>query len=474
MPFEFSAPLRLCVRNFLVAARAALSGFAPSWLHLIVLAPLTGCTLHPPGERQERDNAAQVGKPYAEHIDQRNITPLPSNPTLDQVTDFALLNNAELEQRYWEWIAAIEQVPQDGTQSASLNIGSSTTITRGKSSWSASSLTLGNDPMSDIKWPGKLDAAAKASLENAKAAGMRFAKAKFELRSKLIGAYDDYALTNELALLEQSNGRLLDLTASTVAARNRAGGTDELDLLKARNESDMSRNDLARLQSQLPGQLAAINALLGRSADAELSIPSNRGSGGDLKYTDCELLDQAAKNNPELVALADETAGKKQAIRLAKLQYVPDFNLSVSTDLAGVAQQLVGQASIPLFRFEAINAGISQAEANLRANEALRHQTARDIATQVITDLAMLHNSDRQLLLLEKTVLPRQQRIVDLDRSAYEAGRSTLLDLLESRRSLIAIQRLVARLHNARDKQLADLEAVTTLRLTTTAASGPS
>jgi outer membrane protein, heavy metal efflux system len=447
----------------------------PSWLHLILPLALAGCTLHPPGERAERDNAAQLGTPYVHRIDQRNISPLPTNPTLDQVTDFALLNNAELEQRYWEWIAAIEQVPQDGTQSATLNIGSSTTITRGKSSWSASSLTLGNDPMTDIKWPGKLDAAARQSLENAKAAGMRFAKAKFELRSKVVAAYDDYALTGELALLEQSNVQLLELTASTIAARNRAGGTDELDLLKSRNESDMSRNDLATLQSRLPGQLAALNALLGRSSDVELSIPGNRINGGDLKYTDAVLLAEAAKNNPELAALADEAAGKKQGIRLAKLAYVPDFNLSISTDLAGVAQQIVGQATIPLFRFEAINAGISQAEANLRANEALRHQTARDIATQVITDLALLHDSDRQLLLLEKTILPRQRRIVDLDRSAYEAGRSTLLDLLESQRSLIAVQRLVARLHNARDKQLADLEAVTTLRLTgTAAASGPS
>ena len=174
-----------------------------------LLAGLAGCTVHPPGEREERDAALQSGKPFEKRIEARQIPPLPENPTPDQLVEYALLNNAELEQHYWEWRSAIEQIPQDGTQSTTLNVAAGTSITNGRASWGSSTVALSNDPMTDIKWPGKLDAAARQTLENASAAGRRFIKAKYDLRNKVLSAYYDYALNAELIRLEQSNQQLL-------------------------------------------------------------------------------------------------------------------------------------------------------------------------------------------------------------------------------------------------------------------------
>lgn len=56
--------------------------------------------------------------------------------------------------------------------------------------------------------------------------------------------------------------------------------------------------------------------------------------------------------------------------------------------------------------------------------------------------------------------------MVDLARSAYEAGRAPLMDLLDSQRGLISIRRLVANLKTTRAKQLADLESVVAANLT--------
>jgi outer membrane protein TolC len=55
---------------------------------------------------------------------------------------------------------------------------------------------------------------------------------------------------------------------------------------------------------------------------------------------------------------------------------------------------------------------------------------------------------------------------VTVARSAYEAGQSSLLDVLEAQRSLLAIERLVANLRATREKRLADLEAATGTALT--------
>ncbi len=219
---------------------------------LALLLTLTGCTVHPNGECEERSAALQAGKPFEARAESRQITPLPDHPTPDQLVEYALLNNAELEQHYWEWRSAIEQIPQDGSQTATLNISAGTTITNGHTSWGSSSVGLSNDPMTDIKVPAKLDAAAKQALENARAAGRRFIKAKFDLRNKVLGAYYDYALTAELIRLEQSNQQLLKTTATVTESRNRAGTTGQQDVLKAANEVDISNNDIANMH---PSQL---------------------------------------------------------------------------------------------------------------------------------------------------------------------------------------------------------------------------
>ncbi len=377
---------------------------------IILLVLAGGCTIHPSGEREERDAAMHSGKPFEKRIEARRTPPLPQNPTPDQLVEYAQLTSAELEQRYWQWRSAIEQIPQDGTQPTTLNLAAGTAITNGKTSWGGSTLALSNDPMNNIKWPGKMDAAARQALENARAAGRRFFKAKFDLRGKVLGAYYDYALNAQLIRLEQRNLRLLETAATDTKARNRAGSAGQQDVLKAQNEAEMSGNEIAAMESQLPAQLAAINALLNRPADAPLPVPAELPPARAIAYSDGELVELAAKQNPELIALADEIRARADAIRLAKLQYVPDFNLSAGTDLAGVTQSLLGQATIPVFRYEALNAAIAQARANLRASEAQRRQAGNDLAAQVAADIATIRDADRQIDLLRDTILPLRQQ----------------------------------------------------------------
>ncbi len=422
---------------------------------------LTACTVHPTGEREERAAALQSGKPFEQRIEVRDISPLPDDPTVDQLVDYALLTNAELEQHYWEWRSAIEQIPQDGTQLTTFNVAAGTTLMHGHAGWGSSTLALSNDPMTDIHWPGKLDTAAQQALENARAAGQRFIKDKYELRYKVLSAYDDYALNARLIRLEQSNQGLLRTTVTMTDAQNRVGGAGQQDVLKASNELAMSGNDIATMQSQLVSQCAAINALLNRSADSPLPIPNELPPARPLAYGDAELIELAAKQNPELMALADEIRGRSEGIRLAKLQYVPDFNLSIGTDLMGVTQTFLGQATIPVLRYEALRAAVAQAEANLRASEAMRRQAQNDLAAQVVTDIEMIRDADRQLDLFDHTILPRARQIVDVGRSLYETGHATLLDLLDSQRALIAIERLTADLSITRENHLRELESIT-------------
>ena len=431
--------------------------------HALVISALVlaGCTVHPPGEQAERQEALRAGAPFTQPDPRRQAPPLPQDPTPDDLVRRALLASPDLEQRYWEWRSAIEQIPQDGTQATNLSVFGNTSITRGRLGTDATALGLGNDPMADILLPVKLSVAAQRALDNARAAGLRFRKAQFELRGKVLSAYADYALSAELIRLEQSNAELLQTTLMVVEARNRAGTGGQQDLLKSRNELDLSRNDISNMQAQLPAQRAALNALLDRPADAPIPIPTRMPESRPVIQDDGQVLKLAAVRNPELAALAQEIAARQRGLALARLQYLPDFSVTASTDLAGITQSLLGMVTVPLLRYQAIDAAVEQAEANLRATESMRRQARNDLGERVVMDLRTIRDADRELDLFEHTVLPRARQIVTVGRSAYEAGQSSLLDLLDAQRSLIAIERLVARVQATRAERLDDLEAIT-------------
>ena len=440
---------------------ASVSGRSGRALLIAVLLLAGGCTVHPPGEQQERQSALQAGKPFQKPAEARTTPPLPDNPATDDLVHYALLTNAELEQRYWEWRSAIEQVPQDGTQSTNLALFGNLGIVKGATALDRTTLSAGNDPMADIVLPSKLGTAARRALENARAAGWHFRKAQYELRARVLSVYLDYALNAELIRLEQANAALLQTTLMVVEARNRAAGGSQQDLLKARNELDLSNNDIANLQAQLPAQRATLNALLNRPPEAALPVPGGLPAPLPLSGTDIQILALAARNNPDLKGLAHEAAARGAGIKLAKLQYLPDFSITLGSDLAGIGQSLAGMLTVPLLRYQAIDAAVAQAQANLRATQAMRNQTAADLGARVVMDLSTVRDADRQLVLFDHTILPRARQIVTVARSSYEAGQSSLLDWLDSQRSLIAIERLVANLRTLREKRLADLEAIT-------------
>jgi outer membrane protein, heavy metal efflux system len=71
-----------------------------------------------------------------------------------------------------------------------------------------------------------------------------------------------------------------------------------------------------------------------------------------------------------------------------------------------------------------------------------------------------LRNSERQAALFEKQIVPTAQRVLENVRQAYTAGTGGYLDLVEAQRTLLDVRLTVAEAKMAREKSLADLEAL--------------
>ena len=130
--------------------------------------------------------------------------------------------------------------------------------------------------MANFPWPGKIAAAGRVALEEARSAGLRFERAKFDLQERVISTYQDFALLGEEIRVRQADVALLELVTAAAEGRVRSGVAPQTDLLKARTELDLSRNELDRLRARVPGQTAVLNALLSRSS-AERLVGSTTG-----------------------------------------------------------------------------------------------------------------------------------------------------------------------------------------------------
>jgi outer membrane protein, heavy metal efflux system len=217
---------------------------------------------------------------------------------------------------------------------------------------------------------------------------------------------------------------------------------------------------------------AMLNAMIARLPDAALEPPAHLPAARPLSADDARLLALASENNPDLAALAERVRGRQDAIELARLQYIPDINPTLG--LTGTASQLVGLAiSIPTF-LPRVRAMVDEARADLRAVQAMRRQTGFDRAGQVVAALYAMRNSERQARLFEQDVIPASERIIVNLRQAYTGGTGSFIDLIDAQRTLLEVRLTAAEARTAREKSLADLEALLGLDIETLGTASPA
>ena len=419
---------------------------------------LAGCTLHPAAERDERRRAEEAGRAWIEPV---KLPDLPQSPAPEDYLRYALLGSAQLQAAYWQWRAAIEQIPQDAS-GPGIAVGFSVMFDgQNMKLWDRTTLSITNDPMSNIPFPSKLSAAGRRALEEARAAGARFQEAKFLLQGRVLWTYYELALLSEALRIKEQEAFLLQMMADQAAVRVKAGAATQSDLLQAQTALDLAGNELQNLRSQVPALVARMNALLGRPADAPVPLAKSFPPPRPVPVSDDELILAGAERSPGLSALAREVAGRQEALSLARQAYLPDFSLMAGVT-GNVERMLGGMITLPT-QVEAIKASIAQAQASLRAAELARIQYGRDLAASFVLNLSTLRNDERQVELFERVIIPRALQTVEVARASYANNRLSFADLLNARRALLDAKLMVVQLRAEREKALAAIETWSTV-----------
>ena len=420
---------------------------------------LSGCVLAPVGALEEQAKLDSVAPAFEPPVDARQLPTLPTRTGWREVLRRAFFANGELESAYFEWKAAFARIDQAATWPNS-NVAVSFSYmfsAENIKAWDRTTIGVGFDPSMNLSLPIKVQTAGAVALEAARQAGEKLRAVKFDLQRRVISTYLDLALSEEKIRIQRDNLALLKLVTDSASGRAQSGGPLQ-DLLKVQIESQMAENELANLEAETKSIRGTLNGMLARDANAPLRIPPTLPKPRHVAADDAQLIAEAVEQNPELAGLARQVAGRKDALELARLAYLPDFIPSGSVT-GNVSQVISAMVMLPT-KLPAIRGAIREAEAMTRSSEAMLRQTTRDRAASFVANLYMMRNAERQTALYRQRIVPAAQQLMNASRSDYTAGTVAFADLIDSRRTLVAVRLAVAQVRIEREKRLAEIEAL--------------
>jgi outer membrane protein TolC len=444
--FSLSGKMRL---------RPSLRGFIPVMLSALV----GGCVLAPRGTRQEQQRVNAAGRVFERRFEERELPALSSEPDWREVLQRAFLANGDLEAAYFDWKAAMARIQQVATYpNTNLAPTFSYMFSAGRmKAFDRTTVNVGFDPMENLAFPTKVARAGKLALEQARAAGKRFEAAKFELQRKVLTQYLSLAAHEEKIRVQHDNVALLKLLADSAADRVKAGGAQQ-DLLRAQTQFRLAENELANMKSEHMSMKAMLNGMLAREAQASLGLPKTLPAPRPLSVDDATLIAVAVDNNPELARLSHEVAGRKDALELARMAYIPDINPMAVFN--GSVSQMVGAMVVLPTTIPEIRGRIDESRAMLRSSQAMLRQARSDRAGSFVAALYAMRNAERQATVFQQTILPRAQQALASSRQAYSTGTGTFTDLIDAQRTLLDVRLMIAEVRIEREKRLAELEAL--------------
>lgn len=395
---------------------------------------------------------------------------LGEDASLDDYILFALKASSELKSAFASYRAALQKSPQVSTlPDPTLNYGYFIKEVETRVGPQEQKVGL----MQPIPWFGKLSLKGEIADSEAKAAFYAFLAKKNKLVTDVTDAYFELAYLKSASEITDANFELLKRWEQVVAQKYRSQTGTQADLIKVQVELGKLEDKLKELKDLEAPLLARFNALLNRESYLAVSVSQDALAvfSDELRkrFTklDQQVLESSlAENNPELLYVDALIEAKNSGIDLANKNFYPDFGIGADYVFVGDRgsagsesgdDALVGMFSItlPLYRSK-YKAGLSQAKSEKRSAEEMKKAKTYALHSQLAKGIFDIKDSDRKIKLYEHTLVPKAEESLESTYTAFEAGESTFLDLLDAERIFLEFKLSLARAQA--DYQIANAE----------------
>ena len=273
-------------------------------------------------------------------------------------------------------------------------------------------------------------AAARAAEEEA---GLDRQEALLRLRRLFVEVAHDERLVESLA----ASSRQAEELARLVRRRVESGEARPPELPRVEVEAERARLALSLAEARQFARRDQLAAWLGRPVRGVLLDLASAPEPPAL----AEVKDRLAAGQPGVRAARARLAAAAGELRAERDQRIPAVNVG-GYALAEVDRRAVGGAlgiEAPIWNW---NSGrIAQAEAN-QAAEASRLEVARiEVAATLVEAWALCRQMRGAAARLREEVVPRAALAAGKMERSFQLGESSLLEVLDARRSLLEVQR---------------------------------
>jgi len=261
--------------------------------------------------------------------------------------------------------------------------------------------------------------------------GMETAKAALEL-----------ALADEALALEVQQVEWVKEMAANARERAKDPMAGSAEALRVESELAQERQKLAAMRREREQRAQQLNLLLGRPAAqpwAKLSLPGIAGAP-ELQ----RLLARLSTANPRLQSLRHLADAATAETTVVRRERQPDVRLSVDTntysggDFRGAMFGV--RISLPWFNDRVYRAREERAAALASAAQRDLAATERELQAQAIAASTEARNAAQQAAAFSNEIIPAASKAAEAVNNAWVSSKATLLEVLEARRSLLAVR----------------------------------
>jgi len=287
-----------------------------------------------------------------------------------------------------------------------------------------------------LVFSGRLGKAARLADAEREAAALQYLWRRREILAETKGAFIACLATRRSATLARETRDIARAVRDVSEERFRAQAVPEMEVLKASVALDRAEIDLRDAEKEAEVARGTLASLMG-----DARAPRDRISGQLAeRFRDPgleALRERLLAGHPLLESAARTREAAEAELALARAGRLPEPQLEV---LAGRDSEdeaiLEGGLSIPLPLFNRNQGRIAAAGARIRRAERQEEAARNDLLRQLAGTYADFSSAQDRAAAYREGILPRAEKALAQTREGYRLGKFTLLDLLDSQRTL--------------------------------------
>jgi cobalt-zinc-cadmium efflux system outer membrane protein len=314
------------------------------------------------------------------------------------------------------------------------------------------------------------------------------------VRLRVIGdvkrAYFRLYIIDQTIAVDRTNQDLMRDLIDVARSQSVVGRRGQEDVLRAQVELSNLESKIIDLQQQRATAVAQLNRVLNRAPQTAVHpVPLF-----DLRSVDAtveHLFNWAEEVDPDLSRLREQIKRDEEAVKLARLQWWPDFTLGFEwiymegrapfrpppnpqTGMPAPVNRMSESGSdnwaitfglnIPIW-VERIRGGIEEARRRLLASE---HQYASErnrIFFEIEDAFARVRAQRELAVLFRDTIIPQAQQAYEVSRASYTAGTTNFLFVIDNWQKWLTFTIQYHRALGELERSIADLEQAVGLSL---------